>query len=294
MTSDDPRLPHSKTQAHTKATPTKTPSTATTTLKDPHRPTPEHHPSEATTLDTFFDGALRIVQSRQGYRFSIDALLLGATAHGEDNTILDAGCGSGVVGLMAAIRNPEAQVLGVEIQPALATAAQRSVTLSGLEARVQIVQADLREVAQTGKLPTHEPLKPCGLVLMNPPYFPAQSGLLNPHQERAAARHEQHGTLAELLRACRRLLTRTGRLRLIYPAPALPRLMRTVEQAGLKPIRLRPIHPFPNTPARLVLLEARQAGRRELELAPGVCIHTAPGHYHPEVRALLDGEPVVL
>lgn len=246
-----------------------------------------------TTLDTFFDGALRFEQARRGYRFSIDAILLGSVAVGAA-TVLDAGCGVGVVGLVAAHHNPGARVVGVEVQPSLAAAARRSVALSGLEERVRILQADLRNLARRPAWPDGAPLEPVELILMNPPYFPANSGRLNPDDERAAARHEVHGTLAELLRASRALLARSGRLRLIYPAEALPRLMATVTAAGLKPTRLRPIHPFPDAPARLILLDARVSGRRELELAPGLIIHTAPDRYHPEVQAALDGAPVVL
>ena len=44
-----------------------------------------------------------------------DGVLLGAWACVEGRTVLDIGTGTGLIALMAAQRNPDAQVLGIEI-----------------------------------------------------------------------------------------------------------------------------------------------------------------------------------
>ena len=141
----------------------------------------------ATTFDALFGGALALEQSKDGYRFGIDSVLLGAGAPDAD-TMLDGGCGVGVVGLCALHLQPDARLQAVETQPQLAALAERNVERAGLGHRARVIVADLRSVE----------LAPVDLVLLNPPFFPVRSGRRNPDPERDAARHEVYGTLPEL------------------------------------------------------------------------------------------------
>ena len=77
-----------------------------------------------------------------------DAVLLGAWADVEDSQrILDVGCGSGVVTLMAAQRAPHAVVTGVELDEAAAADAAANAHRSPFAERVDIVCADILKLA---------------------------------------------------------------------------------------------------------------------------------------------------
>ena len=76
--------------------------------------------------DLQFHG-MRIIQRADAFRFGTDAVLLGAWADLRGcKRILDVGCGSGVIALMAAQRTPEACITGVEIDEEAVHDAQRT------------------------------------------------------------------------------------------------------------------------------------------------------------------------
>ena len=80
-----------------------------------------------------------------------DAVLLGAWADVEDSQrILDVGCGSGVVTLMAAQRAPHAVVTGVELDEAAAADAAANARRSPFAERVDIVCADILRLGGGG------------------------------------------------------------------------------------------------------------------------------------------------
>ena len=65
---------------------------------------------EEETLDAVFGGLLKVLQKKNGYRFSIDALLLAAFADPQPlDRAMDLGTGCGILPLVLAFRNKTVQ-----------------------------------------------------------------------------------------------------------------------------------------------------------------------------------------
>ena len=236
-----------------------------------------------TGLDAIFNGHIVVEQPTSGYRFGIDALLLGAGAP-NGTSILDAGCAVGVVAMACAHHQPDASITGVEVQSRLASLARSNAVRNGRDGQIEIIESDLRQWSGSG----------FDLILMNPPFFATGAGGLNPNKERNAARHEVHGSLVDLCRAVSRSLGLRGCLRVIFPAEQTLRLLSALQGCGLKVSRLRAVHSFADSPAKLVLVDARNHGRRELEIAPPLVIYDEPDRYTDTMQDLLEGVRVVL
>jgi len=144
-----------------------------------------HRSEQDETLDTIFQGKLVVVQSKRGYRFSLDAVLL---AHFVEisgaERIVDLGTGNGVVALILASQNPSVQVVGLELQVRMVDRASRGVILNRLKGRVEIVQGNVCSVGQNFAPQSYD------IVVSNPPYRRLKSGRVNPNPERTIARHE--------------------------------------------------------------------------------------------------------
>jgi tRNA1Val (adenine37-N6)-methyltransferase len=236
----------------------------------------------ALTEDRFYGGRLVVCQHRDGYRFSIDAALLAAFVRtAPEARVVDLGCGCGIVALLMAFLEPSCRVVGVEIQPGLATLAKTNVARNRLEGRITILEKDLRQLQRRH-------CGPVDLVVANPPFRPAGSGRINPDEERAGARHEILGTLADFVSAGRRLLNPGGSLMLIYPASRGVDLILTLRKAGLEPKYLRLVHTRPGSGARLILVRALKGAGPALEVGPPLFVYQAPGQYGQEVAAMLD------
>jgi tRNA1(Val) A37 N6-methylase TrmN6 len=60
--------------------------------------------------------------------------------------------------------------------------------------------------------------------------------------------------------------------------------MSLLRQRGLEPKRLRSVHPFQNTPASLVLIEALKTKGVGLEILPPLIVHEKGGGYTEEMQ----------
>jgi len=240
-------------------------------------------PAGDETLDTLFQGRLKILQPRKGYRFSLDSVLLaGLTQARRRDRVVDLGTGCGVVPLLLAFRGAAGHLTGVEIHPPLAALARRNVMLNGFSRLVEILEADLKLI-QRDQIPG-----PVSLVVSNPPYREIASGRLNPNREKAFARHELLADLGAVVKAAARLLPTKGRLALIYPARRLSRLFREVTEAGFTPKCLTLIHGSLDSPAKLVHLEAIRGGGEELRINKPFAVYGADRRYTAEMAAMYD------
>jgi tRNA1Val (adenine37-N6)-methyltransferase len=234
------------------------------------------------TLDALFDGGMALYQSRAGYRFSLDAVLLAHFVSVKPRErIVDLGAGNGAITLMVALLHPGARVLGVEIQAAMVERARRSVRLNGVEERVSICHGDVRAPAALGAAASFD------VAVCNPPYRAPLSGRVSPDPEKRIARHEFTGALGHFLHAGHFLLRRKGRLALIYPAFRCVDALVAMRAAGLEPKRLRMVHSSRGSAASLVLMEGIKGGKSDLAVEAPLFIYGRERRYGAEVAAML-------
>lgn len=228
------------------------------------------------TLDTLFEGNLKIIQSKEGYRFSIDALLVAhfCSPRPKDR-IMDLGTGCGVIPLILAHRRKDAEIIGVELQPPLAALARRNVALNGFSRRIQILEADLKDIRSAEKQEAFD------LVLSNPPYYEVETGRINPQAEKAVARHEVYAKLEDLLLTASHILSKKGRLVMIFPASRASDLIRKLAQRRMEPKRLQFVHSRAKDAARFLLIEARKEGQPHVEISPPLFLYDDKGDYTP-------------
>lgn len=242
----------------------------------------KHPSSKLETVDRVFDGRVAVVQRRDGYRFSLDSLLLArfVAVRGSER-IVDLGAGNGVVALSLAVLHDGVEVVGVELQEAMVERARRGVDLNGLGERVRMVAGDVRALDKEPASGSFD------VAVCNPPYRPSRSGRVNPDAERLLARHEVEGRLADFVRAGASLLRHRGRMCLVYPAERAMELFAVMRGHRLEPRRVRFVHSFADAPATLVLAEGVKGARTGLSVAPPLVIYRGEDEYTDEMAGLL-------
>ncbi len=226
------------------------------------------YPLPDETLDTFFNGEVQILQKKKGYRFSVDAILLSEfiKIHKEER-VIDLGTGCGILPLLLSHTTEARSFIGVEIQKGLSDCAKRNVTLNYLENRISILKQDFKELRNTF------PPGSFDVVLSNPPYRKYRSGRINPSIEKAIARHEMKGTLADLISVASYLLPSKGRCYLIFPALRAVDLLVAMRDETLEPKRLRFVHPFIGKEAKFILIESIKDSGVELKIMDPLILH---------------------
>ncbi len=236
------------------------------------------------TTDSILNGRLRVIQPRRGYRFSVDAILLGRFIRPHPGAhVLELGAGCGVIAIIAAALYAPREVVAIEVQPQMASLVQRNATLNDLPV-VRAVAADLRNRAIAGVAPAS-----FDLVIANPPYRAGGSGRRSPIPARELARAESAATLRDFTTAAARYLKHGGKAAFVFAAARAAELISELRAAKLEPKRLRMVHPRLQLPATTILVEARKGGGVELEVEPPLILYAAKGIYSEEAQTLLGG-----
>ena len=122
-------------------------------------------------IDDLQRAGLRIIQDPARFCFGMDAVLLSAYVQMKRaGRGLDLGTGNGIIPILLSARTDCARLTGLEIQPASADLAARSVALNGLQERISIVQGDIKEADRIFAAASFD------FITCNPPYRPAGAG----------------------------------------------------------------------------------------------------------------------
>ena len=214
-------------------------------------------------IDCFMDGRLKLIQSKDGYRFSIDAILLAEfVTIRQGDVVVDLGTGCGVIPLILLLTKLVGYAFGLEIQEELAGQAARNVLLNGFDDKMRVVLGDIKNP------PIAE--ESADVVICNPPYRQVKSGRINPDPRRAIARHEIMASIDDILRAARSVLRKKGRFAVIYSSVRLADILVRMRRFNLEPKKIQIIYPDLNSGAKLVLVEAILGGRPGLKICPPI------------------------
>ena len=235
------------------------------------------------TIDTLYRERVTLLQPARGYRASLDPVLLAAFVRPPFGRFADLGCGTGAVAFSLAARDPAASGVAVELQPRLAELARRGAARNAFEARLSIVEGDVRRLVGAPR-----PRSSFDLVASNPPFRPLAGGFVSPDEEIARAHHEVTLTLGQCLDAAAALRRPSGRIALVFLASRVGELLSGLAGRGLAPRRLRFVHPTLDKPASRVLVEAAAAGPAmpPCEVEAPLALRGPAGH-SDEVRHML-------
>ena len=101
---------------------------------------------ENERLDDLQLDNLELIQRKDGYKFSTDSVLLANFAKIRNNSIVADLCsGSGIVGILCALKNNLKKLYLVEMQPYMADMSQRSVDLNKIE-NVEVINKKIQDL----------------------------------------------------------------------------------------------------------------------------------------------------
>lgn len=234
------------------------------------------------TLDCLRRFGLTIAQPLQGYRFSLDALLLADFVSCSDSVrIMDLGTGSGIIPLILCRRFVAATAVGIDSNGAMSELARENTLRNGLAGRIEIVPHDILDVK------TLFPVSSFDGVTANPPFRTPESGRISPRAGRDTARHESTTGIAGFLSAAKYLVKPAGRIWFIYHPDRLAEFIHQASILNLSLLRLRMVHGAITSPAKIFLAELAKARKGATTVLPPLVIHDEDGSYTPEARLIL-------
>ncbi len=190
------------------------------------------------TPDGLFGGRLRYRQPANGFRTAVDSLALAhiceQTVKPPPARVLDVGCGSGFLSLIAGLLWPQAEVLGVDISEERIDYAEKNISANGMVPRVQVYCANIveRRIWSPHSF---------DLVVSNPPFHPVGTGTLPKDPSQAVARFELFLDHEQLVEVAAEALAPGGRFLCMYPPERVSAVKKAARNVGLE---IREIYPI--------------------------------------------------
>ena len=238
---------------------------------------------ENETLDTLSSSDLKIIQKKDGYRFSLDAVLLADFTSKyilPKTSLLDMGTGSGVIPIILATKFKDIKITALEIQEELCEMAERNIKLNRLENRIKIIKGDIKETEKFFKKGQFD------IVVANPPYRSEKSGRINLAHQKAIARHELKCKLTDLVNAGNFLVKTKGRFILIYPPERLTTLLFELKTHSFEPKTIRFIHSTQNGESKMVLIESAKDGKPGVKILQPLVVYKERSKYSDEIKKI--------
>lgn len=241
----------------------------------------QHLIKEGERVDDLQRNGLRIIQSPSAFRFGMDAVLLADFARLRPrDRVADLGTGTGILPLLLSQKDESCTFDAIELQPDMADMAFRSVRLNGLEERIRVHAADMRQA--------HELLgyQSMDAVICNPPYGKKGGTLGSETASVLLARHETDCTIDDVAKACSALLKNHGRLSIVFPAQRLLELCDALRNHRLEPKRIRMVCAHVDKPPYLVMIEAMKNTKPHLLWMPPLVVYHADGTETDEIKRI--------
>lgn len=231
-------------------------------------------------IDDLERGGYRVIQNPGLFCFGMDAVLLSAFAKTKPtDRVLDLCSGNGIIPILLIAREKAKSVTGIEIQSTSADIFKRSVGLNGLEDRVEVICADIKDRDAFGE-------GEYDAVTCNPPYMSAGDGIVNPEDAKALARHEIMCDFADVAKAASKALKSGGKFFFVHRPRRLTEIFAALKDCGLEAKRMQNIHPKEGSPANMILVEAVKDGRVQMVIEPPLIVYDEKGEYTKEVRSM--------
>lgn len=237
------------------------------------------------TRDSLFDGDIICYQSRYGYRFSIDSVLLAHFCqHWKNATVLDMGCGNGILGLILLYRNGTniKKLIGIEYQHNLALLGEKNIKENKLDNQFEIVQGDLKKIDEL------IPAESFSHLICNPPFYTIGKGRPSTRQETYLARHQVEATPVDIARAISYSIKNKGTAALVYPADQIVDLFQQLTSYRIEPKIIQLVYSYPaSEEAILALVECIKNGGSGVKIKKPLYIYTKKnGSYSQDVEAM--------
>lgn len=272
-------------------------------------------------LDSLEIRDYKIIQQKDGFKFGIDSVILANIAEqntektpkkGQKYCFFDLCAGSGVIAnifyskhLLSIGKSEDKNIKGIllEIDKKQVSSAIKTININGFEENLFAMQCDVKKIKQV-KLKENEELKnflsikqkvskqnlseTADLVMVNPPYFKKEKGLINKNDKKLVARSEKDCSFSDVTNAAAFLLKNGAKLYVVHKTERLSEIINTLKKYKLEPKEITFIHSFVDRESQNFILCAVKNGKEGIKVNKPLIIYEKEGIYTKEVLTLLN------
>lgn len=227
---------------------------------------------------------LKIIQSDDGFKFGVDAVILAdfAKRNLNNTTVLDIGTGTGIISILLAAKTKLNKIIGLEIQKEVCEMAKRSVKLNNLEEKIEIINEDVKNIESIIKKTSID------IIVTNPPYQKNNTGITNENKKESISRHEVLCTFTDICKAAKYALKPLGKMYIIHRPERIADIICGLRNNGLEPKEIRFVQPYQDEKPNLVLVKAVKGANQFLKVLKPLIIYEKNGDYTKEILKIYE------
>lgn len=207
---------------------------------------------------TLLEKDLKIYQLKDGFRFSVDPIILVDFFQGKpEGKILDVGSGCGIIPILLAKKKGMKNIYGVEIQEQSLEIFKKNVEENNLSDSINILSGDVAELKEGNTF---------DYIISNPPYMTMDGKKISENENKKIARHEISLDLKKLIGNCKRLLKPRGEFFLVHRSYRFLEICSELEKNGFSVKRVKFSFFDREKNSNLVLIQASKGRKHKLEI----------------------------
>lgn len=221
-----------------------------------------------------FDG-IKIVQDSEGFKFSLDSVLLAnfVTLNKSTKKIMDIGSGNGIIPILLSLKT-DAHIDGVEIQRECYLNSLESIKLNKME-NISIFNDDIKDFYKTLESDTYD------VVVSNPPYF--MGNIHNINEMKKIARHSLSLDYKDVIVISKKILKNNGLLSIVHRPENLMDILMFMRSNNIEPKKIRFVYPYKGKNANILLVEGAKNGKPGLKVMDPLYVYEN-GNYTEEIK----------
>ena len=228
--------------------------------------------------DLEFKG-LRIIQNTEGFCFGIDSVLLSDFARNikKGAKVIDLGTGTGIIATLLCGKTEAKKIVGVEVQEKVYDMAKRSIEINNLQDRFEVINENITDLRKIYGANTFD------VVVTNPPYKKANTGLKNEDEKKIISRHEVKADLKDFIETTKYLLKDKGEFYMVHRPERLVDIMYVMRKYKIEPKQIRLVCSNIDKAPNLVLIKGVKNGGEFLKFEKNLYVYNTDGSYTDEI-----------
>ncbi|MDR0580763.1 MAG: methyltransferase [Holosporaceae bacterium] len=228
------------------------------------------------TEDSILNGAIKLLQPKNGYRVAIDPIILASFIKLEAHQrILDVGCGVGTIALILKKREYSAELTALDMDAEMCKICEQNSRINSLPLDIENVIVENHTILRK---------KPFDQIVTNPPFFQKESFRTSESKKWA---NVETIDLSNWIRCCFLALKNSGIFSMIHRASRLNEILSAL--GGIGSIQVVPIYPKSNREANRVIVQVVKSRKSEMKILPGIVAHRNNGDYTDTLLQMLSG-----
>lgn len=241
---------------------------------------------ENERIDDLEFNDLKIIQNKDGFCFGIDSVLLSDFAKNirHNSKVIDLGTGTGIINILLSGKTKASEFVGIEIQDEVAEMAGRSIELNNLQDKIKIINENILNLNKIYKEKSFD------VVVTNPPYKKANTGLINEENKKIISRHEITASLEDFIHIASYLLKDYGEFYMVHKPDRLVDIFEAMRKEKIEPKLIKFVYPNKNKKTNLVLIRGVKNGNPFLEFENNLYVYNEDGSYTDEILKIYNKE----